>query len=65
MNEYYIIKDLESDLYVDCSFKLNIFKYRKEFFGKHEALVCIHSGLPAGHYTVVTCYRTLYSSYML
>lgn len=59
MNEYYVIRDMVTGMFIDSTGKECISKYAKEFFGYHEALECINSELPAGHYTIITCYRKL------
>lgn len=59
MNEYYVIKDMEAGLFIDSTFKVNIFEYCKEFLSEAEAYNWMYSDLVPGHYTVIKCYRKL------
>lgn len=59
MIEYYVIKDIGSGLYIDYTFKLDIFKNCREFPSEAEAYNWMYSDLAPGHYTVIKCYRKL------
>lgn len=54
MNEYYVILDLENNLYLSEKAEKVIFKNAKEFFSKMDAGIFIKEKVPTGQYTVIT-----------